>query len=379
MLAALVGIVVGVRCGAHGAPRRDGIGLPVRPPVLPNRAPSAASEVRQPEQPRKRCRAPPTPAAARTRGGRGARRRARWRPRPSRRARRRPGARWPGRAPSPAAAARCAPRKKRSKSCPSSSSGAPGPWSRTSSTPPRRRTSTSAARRAVRRGVVEDVVDRAAEAVGDAGDDARLEIGAEAHARGMAPRPRDGLGHELVQRDVLDRRVALVAAGQLDEVAHEPAELLGLARPCRAAARAARPPRARRRRAGPPCWSAATVTGVRSSCDASATSRRWAACEAWTRSSMASKRWAIRPDLVLAARADAPPQVARRLDVLGRARELADGPDDRAREQPRHRRGEGGAGDHEQREHDPQAPEDGVDALQRAAELHGAQRPRSAR
>ena len=37
------------------------------------------------------------------------------------------------------------------------------------------------------------------------------------------------------------------------------------------------------------------VTGVRSSCEASATSRRWAACEACTRSSMASKRCAIRP------------------------------------------------------------------------------------
>ena len=37
------------------------------------------------------------------------------------------------------------------------------------------------------------------------------------------------------------------------------------------------------------------VTGVRSSCEASATSRRWAACEACTRSSIASKRCAMRP------------------------------------------------------------------------------------
>ena len=45
----------------------------------------------------------------------------------------------------------------------------------------------------------------------------------------MAPRPCHRLGHERVEGHVLDRRVALVAARQLDEVAHEPAELLGLA------------------------------------------------------------------------------------------------------------------------------------------------------
>ena len=106
-----------------------------------------------------------------------------------------------------------------------------------------------AAGRAERGGVVEDVVDRAAEPVGHAGDHARLELGPEADPRRVAPRPRHRLGHQRVERHVLDRRVALVAARQLDEVAHEPAELLGLARPCRAAARAARPPRARRRRA----------------------------------------------------------------------------------------------------------------------------------
>jgi hypothetical protein len=78
------------------------------------------------------------------------------------------------------------------------------------------------------------------------------------------------------------------------------------------------------------------------------------------------------PDLVLAAGADAPPEVAGGLDVLGRPRELADGPDHRPREQARHRRGERGAHHDEQREHDPQAPERRVDAVQRAGQLHGA-------
>jgi hypothetical protein len=59
--------------------------------------------------------------------------------------------------------------------------------------------------------------------------------------------------------------------------------------------------------------------------------------------------------------------------VLRRERELADGPDDRPREQARQRRGERGAHQHEQREHDPQATEHRVDAVERAAQLHRSQ------
>jgi hypothetical protein len=81
------------------------------------------------------------------------------------------------------------------------------------------------------------------------------------------------------------------------------------------------------------------------------------------------------PDLVLPARADAPPRFARGLDVLGRARELCDRADHRACEQAGHRGGEGDPPRHQQHEHDPQAPERSVDAVQRAPQLHRAQPP----
>jgi len=87
-----------------------------------------------------------------------------------------------------------------------------------------------AAGRAVRGGVVEHVVDRAAEPVRRPGDHARCDLRAEAR-RTLLPRgTRDRAGHQGVQRHLLDRRIALVAAGQLDEIAHQPAELLRLLR-----------------------------------------------------------------------------------------------------------------------------------------------------
>ena len=115
------------------------------------------------------------------------------------------------------------------------------------------------------------------------------------------------------------------------------------------------------------------VTGVRSSCEASATSRRWAACEACTRSSIASKRCAIRPTSSSPRAPMRRPRspvasmcsAARVSSAMGRMTGRAN------------RRASTAANavptQHEQHEHDPQAPEHGVDALQRAAELHRAQ------
>ena len=115
------------------------------------------------------------------------------------------------------------------------------------------------------------------------------------------------------------------------------------------------------------------VTGVRSSCEASATSWRWAACEACTRSSIASKRCAIRPTSSSPRAPMRRPRspvasmcsAARVSSLMGRMTGRAN------------RRASTAAkavpDDHEQHEHDPQASEHGVDALQRAAELHRAQ------
>ena len=77
-------------------------------------------------------------------------------------------------------------------------------------------------------GVVEQVVDGAAEAVGQALDDRRLELGLERRVRPPAPGARDRLGDERVELHLLDARQRLVAAGELDDVGDQRAQLLGL-------------------------------------------------------------------------------------------------------------------------------------------------------
>ncbi len=76
------------------------------------------------------------------------------------------------------------------------------------------------------RGVVEQVVDRAAEALGHAVDQDRLHLGGEMDAGSVAPGAGEALGHHPVQAHVLGVRSRLVAAGQLDQVADQRAQLL---------------------------------------------------------------------------------------------------------------------------------------------------------
>jgi hypothetical protein len=80
------------------------------------------------------------------------------------------------------------------------------------------------------------------------------------------------------------------------------------------------------------------------------------------------------PDLVVAARVDAPAEVAGGLDVLGRVGQLGHRGDHAPREQPAHARGERGAGGHERHEHCSQALEDMIGIRERARHLHGADR-----
>ena len=166
----------------------------------------------------------------------------------------------------------------------------------------------------------------------------------------------------------------LVAAGELDQVADEPAELLGLLD--HVAQRAARRSPSVELAAGQQDLDvgAQAVTGVRSSCEASATSRRCARLRApAARSSIALKRCAIRPTsssprAPMRRPRSSSPRCARP------RRQLGDRPDHRAREQarrapPRARCPRARAARAASR----RRPSARVDALERAAELHRAQ------
>ncbi len=87
------------------------------------------------------------------------------------------------------------------------------------------RTSTHPAGRRVAGRVVEQVVDRTREPLARALDHDGLQLRLEAHARRVAPRPRDGLGDEIVEAHVLALAPRLVAARELDQVGDEHAEL----------------------------------------------------------------------------------------------------------------------------------------------------------
>ena len=66
------------------------------------------------------------------------------------------------------------------------------------------------------------------EPLGHAVDEHRLELGREADAGGVAPCAGERLGGDPVQPHVLGIAAGLVAAGQLDQVVDERAQLLGL-------------------------------------------------------------------------------------------------------------------------------------------------------
>ena len=84
------------------------------------------------------------------------------------------------------------------------------------------------ARRGVAGGVVEQVVDGAAETLGYAVDEHRLQLGVEADPRGVAAGSRQRFGGHSVQADVVGVGSRLIAPGQLDEIVDQRAELLGL-------------------------------------------------------------------------------------------------------------------------------------------------------
>ena len=77
-------------------------------------------------------------------------------------------------------------------------------------------------------GVVQEVVDRAGQALGDALDDHRFERGLEPHVREVALGPPHRLGGDPVESDVLCGGDRQVPAGQLDHVADQSAQLLAL-------------------------------------------------------------------------------------------------------------------------------------------------------
>ena len=77
-------------------------------------------------------------------------------------------------------------------------------------------------------GVVEQVVDRAGQTLRDAVDDHGLERALEPDVWEVAARARQALGDESVEPDVLGRGDREVAAGKLDHVSDQRAQLLAL-------------------------------------------------------------------------------------------------------------------------------------------------------
>ena len=186
----------------------------------------------------------------------------------------------------------------------------PGPWSRTTSSPSRTVDLDLAARRAPLRGVVEQVRRPRARSSRDAAHERLLELGSERRRRAgcaacaRSPRRRRGRAARPPARCGW-----LVAARELDELGDERGHLVELLADVARAAARARPAAARRSRASTSMFVRRLVSGVRSSCDASATSCRCARAESSSAASIVLK---------LAARRRARRGRARRCAARGR-------------------------------------------------------------
>ena len=206
---------------------------------------------------------------------------------------------------------------------PSSASGDPGPWSRTSSAPSRSATSTTPPGGLNAAALSSTLLTARPSRSGTPAIDARLELGPEADAGAWRRARATASATSASRRHVLDRRVALVAAGQLDEVAHEPAELLGLADHV---AQQRAPLALLELGAGEQDLHVGPQRGHRRAQLVRGVGHELALGGLRGLHAIEHRVEALRhpADLVLAARADAPPEVAGGLDVLGRARELGD-------------------------------------------------------
>ena len=232
-----------------------------------------------------------------------------------------------------------------------------------------------AAGRAPLAGVVEHVRDRPAEPLGVGVDQAGLELALEAEAAGAALGALDRVAGELVEGDVLARDRVL--------------------------ARARAPARRRRRpgRSSPPApavtsstsrlrssgsiWSLrpsvsmlvrSVASGVRSSCEASATSRRCAASERSSAAIISLKLAASRPSSSSPRDLDPLGQVVGPRDLLGRVGDLAGRRERGARHERPERRGERDAAGADRGQDDDQGVEGVVGVLERAGHLHRAAR-----
>ena len=129
--------------------------------------------------------------------------------------------------------------------------------------------------------------------------------------------PLDGVRHEHVQAHLVLLGLRLAVARELDDVAHERGHLVELA------VHVAHSLRRLSSGSGPGRSSTSKfvrrlVSGVRSSCDASATSWRWAATACSSAASMVLKLAGEPAQLIASGDVDAAGEVVRLGDVLGR-------------------------------------------------------------
>ena len=273
--------------------------------------------------------------------GAAARRRRRRPPRPpSRRGPRRPGARSRGRGRSPAARARC----RRGRSGRRPARGRParsrGPRSRTVSSPSCRRTSTTLPGGLHFAALSSRLRDGAVQPRGDALHERGLELGRERDVRRVAAGTLDRDGDEPVEPHVLGlRRLGLVVAGELDEVADQRGQLLQLRDEIRAqpvaVAGVGRTAAGEHLEVGPQRGErrAQLVRGV-------GDELALRPLRALERLEHRVERGRQARDLVIPAGRDPPREVARAGHVLRRLGELGHRPDRRAGGEPGEERGE---------------------------------------
>ena len=115
------------------------------------------------------------------------------------------------------------------------------------------------------------------------------------------------------------------------------------------------------------------VSGVRSSCEASEISWRWASRERSSAASIVLKLADRRPSSSRPPGGDAMTEVLRAGDTLGRAGEPAHGHERRARHEQPQRGRQRDPAEHHDREHEPQVIERAVEVAERQCDL-----PRSA-
>ena len=188
-----------------------------------------------------------------------------------------------------------------------------------------------------------------------------FEVDLEANVRSVAARPLDRLGHEDVEAHLLARVDVLVLARQFDQVVDQRRELLELLDDVARSGGGAPPPACSAARSRISMFVRTLVTGVRSSCEASATRRRCMRADSSSLCTVSSSAVEHRVEaggqaaqLVAAPLVDALAEITRLGHVLHRRRQPAHRGQRGSRDEPAEQRRERDAAERQDHEDQPQ-------------------------